>query len=393
MNKNEPNQRIFLSPPWMSGDELPLIHEAFASNYIAPCGPMVERFEREFAAKTGFPQACALSSGTAGLDLIFDLLGIGPGDTVVCSDLTFISSIAPAFHRGGKPVFIDSDIESWNISPKLLKKALQELQEKGIKPKAVVAVDLYGQCCDYDKIEEICHTFEIPLVIDSAEALGATYRNRPAGQAGIAAAFSFNGNKIITTSGGGMLVSHDADLIARARKLSQQSRENYAWYEHIRAGYNYRMSNIVAAIGVGQLMHLPEILQKKKKIFSWYQEFLSDCPRISFMPEADYGKTSRWLTVIEITPAKGQTASSSDPSRPAPHILQILDILGKEMIEARPVWKPMHLQPVFKGTDFIFSKDPVSTCLFQNGLCLPSGCALTRSQVQRISNIVAQALV
>lgn len=390
MKSNKSHKRIFLSPPWMSGDELPLINEAFASNYIAPCGPMVERFEREFAEKTGFPQACALSSGTAGLDLLFDLLKISPGDTVVCSDLTFISSIAPAFHRGARPVFVDSDSQSWNISPHRLKQALQGLQEKGVTPKAVVAVDLYGQCCDYGRIEKICADFNVPLIIDSAEALGATYKERNAGQAGIAAAFSFNGNKIITTSGGGMLVSHDSDLIAQARKLSQQSRENFSWYEHLRAGYNYRMSNIVAAIGVGQLMHLPEILARKRKIFSWYQESLADFPQVSFMPEATYGKASRWLTVVRIAPKKRHPNSAF--SSPAPHILHILDVLGKEMIEARPVWKPMHLQPVFKGADFVSGKTPISSHLFENGLCLPSGCALTRSQVQRISRIVGQTL-
>ena len=375
----------------MSGDELPLIHDAFDSNYIAPCGPMVEAFEKEFAAKADFPQACALSSGTAGLDLLFDLLEIAPGDPVICSDLTFISSIAPAFHRGAKPVFIDSDNASWNLSPRLLQEAIRSLKERGTPPKAVVAVDLYGQCCDYDKIEKICAASRIPLIIDSAEALGATYKGRAAGQAGLGAVFSFNGNKIITSSGGGMLVSRDPELVDRARKLSQQSREAFVWYEHIRAGYNYRMSNIVAAIGLGQFRHLPEILAKKKKIFRQYQEFLSENPRISFMPQAPYGEATRWLTVIELR-QPDRAFDAVRPEKPAPVILSLLDALAAENIEARPVWKPMHLQPVFRDCEFFSTKKPVSSRLFSYGLCLPSGCALTRAQIQRICRIIGKTL-
>lgn len=384
----EPVSQIFLSPPWMSGDELPLVEEAFASHYIAPCGPMVNRFERDFSRLFFFPNACALSSGTAALDLLFDFLQVGRGDTVVCSDLTFISSIGPAVHRGATPLFIDATPDSWNLSPNLLEQALSDTETP--PPKAVVAVDLYGQCCDYDAIESICARYHTPLIIDAAEALGATYKGRPAGHAGLAAAFSFNGNKIITTSGGGMLASQNAEIIASARKMSQQSREPVSWYEHRRIGYNARLSNISAAIGVGQLAHLPEIITKKRTIFSWYQSLLADLPRISWMPEAAYGTSTRWLSVALIDPP--HSAPASKPDEPAAHIIHLLNALATEKIEARPVWKPMHLQPVFRGTRVVTGKSSLAESLFQNGICLPSGCGLAYTDVERICDIIRTSL-
>ena len=307
--------RIFLSPPWMGGAEQTLIEEAFASKYIAPCGPMVDRFEREFAETVGVPHTCAVSSCTAALDLLFRDLGVGRGDLVFCSDLTFIASISPACLRGAVPVFIDCDSKTWTMDPALLEEALTEASRSGRLPKAVVAVDLYGQCCDYSRIELICARFGVPLIIDAAEALGARYfgensngagreeqnkghvgearRGRHAGAAGWAAVYSFNGNKIVTTSGGGMVASRDAEVVSRARKRSQQSREPAIWYEHVELGYNYRMSNILAAIGVGQLSFLGRIIEKKRQIFDWYKKHLGTASRFDFMPEAAYGMCTR----------------------------------------------------------------------------------------------------
>jgi dTDP-4-amino-4,6-dideoxygalactose transaminase len=379
------NKRIFLSPPCMTGDERKRVAEAFDSNYIAPCGPMVERFERDFAAKTGFGDACALASGTAAVDLLCEELGVGRGSRVVCSDLTFISSVGPAFHRGAKPVFIDCDEASWTMDCALLDKALS-----AGSARMVVATDLYGQCCDYERLEAVCAAHGTALVIDSAEALGATFGGRSAGQAGKAALFSFNGNKIITTSGGGMLVSHDPALVKRARFLSQQARQPVPWYEHDEVGYNYRMSNIVGAIGVGQLAHLDEFVAKKRRIFGWYKEMLGDLPRIRFMPEAGYGRCTRWLTVAEVAPLKSQRTTHGE--KPRGQVTALLAALEAENIEARPVWKPMHCQPVFKGAEFFSGPRPVGTRLFENGICLPSGCALTKRQVERVCAVVRKQI-
>ncbi|MBR4171179.1 MAG: DegT/DnrJ/EryC1/StrS family aminotransferase [Kiritimatiellae bacterium] len=372
------DRRIFLSPPWMSGDELPLVHEAFDSNYIAPCGPMVDRFERAFSARVQIPHAAALASGTAALDLLFHELGVTHGDFVFCSDLTFISSIGPAFHRGAHPVFLDCDEATWTMNPDLLEEALADANRQNRLPKAVVAVDLYGQCCDYDRLERICETYQVPLIVDAAEALGARYGTRSAGDAGMAAVYSFNGNKIITTSGGGMLCSRDRGIVERARKRSQQSREPMSWYEHLEVGYNYRMSNIVAAIGVGQLAHLDEILQKKREIESWYRAGL---PEFAFMPEAPYGTSNRWLTVVQFS-----AENANKEGHPSATVECTRQKLEQENIESRPVWKPMHLQPVFQGCQCYGGS--VSERLFTNGLCLPSGVSLTRPDVERVISIL-----
>jgi len=378
-------KRIFLSPPWMGGNERACVEEAFDSNYIAPCGPMVERFEKEFATFLQRPDCCALSSCSAALDLLCHELNIQKGDTVFCSDLTFVASIAAAVHRGATPLFIDSDEATWNMNPDLLEEALKKANRSNHLPKAVIAVDLYGQCSDYDRLEKICSTYNVPLIIDSAEALGATYQDRLAGDAGWASVFSFNGNKIITTSGGGMLTSRDPELITRARKRSQQSRENHVWYEHRELGYNYRMSNIVAAIGVGQLQLLPEILRRKEQIFRWYQQGLGQLEGLAFMPEAPYGKATRWLTVMTLDSDQAP-ANSTEPSS---KIATLMAAFERENIESRPLWKPMHLQPVFKGVSTYGGR--VSEKLFASGLCLPSGAGLTEEEVNHICNVIKQA--
>lgn len=377
----------------MGGQELDFIREAFESNYIAPTGPMVDAFEREFSEKTGIPHAVALSSGTAAMHLVLRYLNVGRGDEVFASTLTFIGSVTPILFQGANPVFIDSDRDTWNMDPALLENELKVCADRGTLPKAVVPTDLYGQCADYHRIRDICRPYNIPVVADAAEALGATYKNDAAGAGMDAAVFSFNGNKILNTSGGGMLASGDQGLIENARFLSQQARDPAPHYEHSQIGYNYRMSNILAAIGRGQLRVLDERVKRKREIFVYYQTALKDVPGITFMPEAPYGHSNRWLSVILITP-RAFGANRED----------VRLALEAENIEARPVWKPMHVQPVFQveGRKAHGVRSPsakgnysvrvvggaVSEDLFARGLCLPSGTALTEQDLERIVSVI-----
>ena len=387
------SKRIFLSPPHMSGYEQGYINEAFESNYIAPIGPQVDAFEKEFAEKTGTTHAVALSSGTAAMHLALCELGVGVGDEVFVSTLTFIGSVSPVTFLGAKPVFIDADYKTWNMDPDLLAKEIDTSAERGRLPKAVVPTDLYGQCADYDRILEICASYEIPVIVDAAEALGATYKGRSAGAGAKAAVFSFNGNKIITTSGGGMLTSEDEEFIDKARFLSQQARDETPHYEHSQIGFNYRMSNILAAIGRGQLHVLDERVRVKRQIFAKYKAAIQDINGIEFMPEAPFGKSNRWLTVILISPEKFGTDRET-----------VRMALEAENIEARPVWKPMHLQPVFqcdaqhsmcnaqgdsiKRVNARAVGGAVAEDLFARGLCLPSGTAITDRDIQRVVSVV-----
>lgn len=371
----------------MSGDEAKFIRQAFESNYIAPLGPMVDAFEREFCETTGFRHAVALSSGTAALHLAMNALDIGPGDEVFASSLTFIGGIAPIVYQGAVPVFIDSDSTSWNMDPVLLSEELQRCAKRGKLPKAVVPTDLYGQCADLDAITAACAPFGTPVVVDAAEALGALYKGRGAGVGARAAIFSFNGNKILTTSGGGMLASDDERLIVRARFLSQQAKDPAPHYEHSMIGYNYRMSNILAALGLGQLKWLEERIRRKREIFEFYRCALQDLPGITFMPEAAYGRCTRWLTVILFE--KKAFGASSEEVRLA---------LESENIESRRVWKPMHLQPVFTlegqannrhaGVQARSVGGRICEHLFANGLCLPSGTLMEERDLTRIAGII-----
>jgi len=395
----------------MSGREIEFIKEAFESNYIAPLGPMVDAFEKEFCEKVGISYAVALISGTAAMHLAMRNLGIGPGDEVFVSDHTFIGSVTPALFEGAWPVFIDSDRSTWDMDPELLAEELSRCKEMGTLPKAVVPTDLYGQSCDVARITQICEHYGVPVVIDSAEALGATSDDSTAGAGGKAAVYSFNGNKIITTSGGGMLASEDKDFIERARFLSQQARDPFPHYEHSEIGYNYRMSNIVAAIGRGQLTVLDERVKRKREIFEYYQKSLGNLPGVTFMPDAPYGKPNRWLTVILIDPK--EFGVDREGVRLA---------LEAENIESRPVWKPMHMQPVFevvkrtkgerrraKGMEHgawstghratgvrqryaaRLVGGEVSEELFAQGLCLPSGTQMTESDLERVVTAIIKA--
>ncbi len=379
MSKQSP--RLYLSPPHMSGREMQYIQEAFESNWIAPLGPNVDAFEQEFAAKVGATHALALSSGTAAIHLALIHLGVGPGDEVLVSTLTFAASANPVVYQGARPVFIDSERVSWNMDPDLLAEALARKARQGRLPKAVILVHLYGQTADIDRILAICNQYGVPLIEDAAEALGARYKGRSPGLFGKAGIFSFNGNKIITTSGGGMLVSDDAELIAHARKLATQARDPAPHYQHSEIGYNYRMSNVLAGIGRGQLQVLDERVQRKREIFETYRRTLGDLPGLDFMPEAPWGLHTRWLTVITIAPAR--FGATREDVRLA---------LEKENIESRPVWKPMHLQPVYRGCEVVGGA--VAEELFEKGLCLPSGTAMSEADQTRVVEVIrAQARV
>lgn len=369
------NKRIYLSPPHLSGEEMKFVQEAFESNYIAPTGPMINLFEREFAEKVGIAHAVAVSSGTAAMHLAMRVLGVGAGDEVIASTLTFIGSVSPVVFQGTTPVFIDSDRMSWNMDPNLLAEEIETCWKRGRMPKAVIPTDLYGQCADMDRIREICDPYGIPVISDSAEAIGSSYNGRGSGSAAKAAVYSFNGNKIVTTGGGGILASNDGEFIKRARFLSQQARDPAPHYEHSEIGYNYRMSNILAAIGRGQLRVLDERVKAKRIIFDYYQKVLGDLPGIEFMPEAPYGRSNRWLTVILVTPEN----FGADRE-------EIRAGLERENIESRPVWKPMHLQPVFKGCRI--RGGGVSEDLFRRGLCLPSGTQMTEIDLERVVGVI-----
>jgi len=368
-------KKLFLSPPHMSGDELSIIKEAFESNWIAPLGPMVDAFELEFAETIGAKYGLALSSGTAAIHLALILAGVKAEDEVLVSSLTFAASANPVVYLGGKPVFIDSEEKSWNIDPDLVAETVINMAKKGKLPKAVVIVHLYGQPANLDPLLAICNEYNIPVIEDAAEALGSTYRGRSVGTLGLFGVFSFNGNKIITTSGGGMLVSERKDLIDHARKLATQARDRAPHYEHSEIGFNYRMSNILAAIGRGQLKVLKERVEKRRYIFEKYSEPLSDVPGISFQPEAPWGRSNRWLTCI-LVDEKEFVATRED----------IRLALETESIESRPVWKPMHMQPVFKECKYVGGK--VSENIFRNGLCLPSGSALNDNDIERIVDVI-----
>lgn len=356
--------RLYLSPPHLSGRELEYLKDAIDSNWVAPLGPHVDAFEAELAAVTGVPNAVALSAGTAALHLALVVLGVGPGDEVACSSLTFSASANPIRYVGASPVFVDCD-ETWTLDPEQLALALAQRPQI----KAVISVDLYGQCCDYDPIRELCSAHGVTLVQDAAESLGATYRDEPAGSQGDLAVFSFNGNKVITTSGGGMLVSRNEEWIEHARKLSTQARDPAPHYEHTEIGFNYRLSNLLAAVGRAQLAVLPARIEARRRINARYRDLLPD---VGFMPEADYGRGNCWLTCIQV----------DGPER-------IRQALEAEDIEARPLWKPMHLQPVYRDAP-MYGGD-VSARLFARGLCLPSGSALSEADQDRVVEIVKQA--
>ncbi|MFN3821893.1 MAG: DegT/DnrJ/EryC1/StrS family aminotransferase [bacterium] len=369
--------RPFLSPPHMSdeGFELDFVKEAFDSNWIAPLGPMVDAFEREFAQWIGVDYAAALSSGIAALHLALILLGVQPGDEVICSTFTFAAPANAITYVGAKPVFIDSDLRTWNMDPHLLEEFIQDRIRKGKIPKAAIIVDILGQSADWEPIQSLCAEWDIPIIEDAAEALGAQYKGNYTGTFGELGTFSFNGNKIITTSGGGMLISRNKQFIQKARYLATQARDPLPYYQHSTIGHNYRLSNILAAIGRGQLKVLNRRIAQRRKIFQQYKEYLNDLPGLTWMPEPDGFNSTHWLSCVLIEPELfGATRE------------EVRLALEEHNIESRPLWKPMHLQPVFKDCEVVGGS--VSEMLFEKGLSLPSGTAMTESQMEQICDIV-----
>ena len=369
---NTPHKKIYLSPPHLNGEEIDFIKDAIDSNWIAPLGPHVDAFESEVADYVGVKQADALSSGTAALHLALEMLGVQKGDHVFCSDLTFVASANAIRYLNAIPVFIDAEPTSWNMSPSALEKAFES-----VLPKAVIVTDIYGQSADYKLIAEICDKHQTPIIEDAAESLGAEYNRKKCGSFGEMAILSFNGNKIITTSGGGMLLTDRSEFVLKAKKLSTQSREEALHYEHAQVGYNYRLSNILAALGRAQLKSLDQYVEKRRKIFNYYYNNLKDIEGIRFMPEIENGKSTRWLSVVLMENINHDK------------IEDIIRSFSEENIEVRPIWKPMHLQPVFEDASFYYnSQKPISASLFEHGLCLPSGSDLSKNDLNRIIELL-----
>jgi len=357
------------------GYELEFVQDAFATNWIAPLGPHVDGFEKEFAAYHGMDYAAALSSGTAALHLALITLGVGGGDEVFCSSFTFSATANAITYVGAVPVFIDSDARTWNMDPSLLLEELERRNKLGKLPKAVLVVDIIGQSADWDPIIAACRRFGVPIIEDAAEALGASYHGKKTGTFGDVSIFSYNGNKIITTSGGGMLVSRDKAIVDKSRFLATQARDPAPHYQHSQIGYNYRMSNVVAAIGRGQLKVLDRRVERKREIFDYYLKALGGLPGIEFMPEPEGFHSTRWLTAMLVNPA--EFGATREDIRLA---------LEAENIESRPLWKPMHLQPVFEGCHAVGGA--FSESIFEKGLCIPCGTALTDDQLSSICSLI-----
>jgi len=373
------SERIFLSPPHMGGEELPFVQQAFETNWVSPAGPHIDAFEKELAVYNNIEHCAALSSGTAAIHLALIILGVERGDEVLCSTFTFSGSCNPIVYVGATPVFVDSELETWNIDPVLLEEAIVDRIKKSKKPKAIILVHLYGMPAKINEVKAVARKYEIPVIEDAAEAIGSTYHGQKAGTFGDIGVFSFNGNKIITTSGGGALVSKNEEWIKKARFLATQARDPAPHYQHSEIGYNYRLSNICAGIGRGQLQVLDDRVKRRREIFEFYRANLK-MEGVSFQPEMIDSFSNRWLTTILIDPTKNQGVTRED----------IRLALEKENIESRPLWKPMHLQPVFEDCpSFTNGK---SESLFKNGLCLPSGSQLTQPVIEKVISLFRGAL-
>ena len=381
--RREMTQRIWLSSPHLGEEETAFVEDAFRTNWIAPLGPHVDGFERELAEHVGVGHAAAVSSGTAAIHLALILLGVRSEDTVFCSSLTFVGSCNPILYCGAQPVFIDSEPGNWNMSPAALERALEWTKREGRLPRCIIIVNLYGQSADMDALLPLCERYGVPVLEDAAESLGALYKGRASGTFGRIGVYSFNGNKIITTSGGGMLVADDLALMDRARKLATQAREPAPHYEHVEVGFNYRMSNVLAGIGRGQLRVLDDRVAQRRRVFARYREALADLPQVQWMPEPAGSHSTRWLTCFTLVGAQAPRKREL-----------VLKSLERHSIEARPVWKPMHLQPLFRGAPYFRHEEErdVAASLFDAGICLPSGSNLTDSQIDRVIEQLRRAL-
>lgn len=367
----------------MSGKEQKYITEAFDTNWIAPVGPHVDQFEQELATYVGVSDAAAVSSGTAAIHLALKCLKVGSGDIVFCPSLTFIASASPIVYTNTIPVFIDSEPDTWNMSPKALMRAFQQAELKGNMPKAVIVVNLYGQSAKMDELMEICSHYQVPIIEDAAESLGSTYKGKKSGSFGYIGIYSFNGNKIITTSSGGMLVSNDELLVKEARFLATQARDQALHYQHSVIGYNYRMSNVLAGIGRAQLEVLDDRVNARRAVYDRYMESLGTIRGLEFMPELQGTYSNRWITALTIDPKLVKKSTT-----------ELIHAMAEENIEARPVWKPLHLQPVFKDILFFphMEGEAVSERLFYTGICLPSGSNMTIEQQEKVINNLKKSL-
>jgi dTDP-4-amino-4,6-dideoxygalactose transaminase len=375
------SQRIYLSSPHMGNQELQFVHEAFDTNWVAPIGPNVDGFERDLEVWTDAAKAVALSSGTAAIHLALIILGVGAGDEVLCSSFTFSASANPICYLGATPVFVDSETETWNIDPMALESAIQDRILKGKKPKALILVHLYGMPAKLEEIQAVCTRFEIPIIEDAAEALGSTYRGKALGTFGAIGVLSFNGNKIITTSSGGALISNDPDLVAKAKFLSTQARDPAPHYQHSHVGYNYRMSNITAGIGRGQMLVLSERVAQRRANHDRYWKFFANTPGVSMLAEPKGFFSNRWLSCILVDPALTGGITRED----------IRLVLERENIESRPLWKPLHMQPIFAESPYYGGS--VAESLFDMGLCLPSGSNLSDEEFSRLLEVLERSLV
>lgn len=374
------NTKIWLSSPHMGNKEIEYVHEAFNTNWIAPLGPHVDGFERDVAAYTGAGHVAALSSGTAALHMALILLGVGKGDEVICQSMTFAASANPVMYQGATPIFVDSEEETWGMDPELLEEAIKDRIARGKKPKAIIPVHLYGMPVKIDEIMTVAAAYDIPVVEDAAEALGSSFQDKACGTFGKLGVLSFNGNKIITTSGGGALVGNDEDLIKKARFLATQAKDAAPHYQHSQIGYNYRMSNVCAGIGRGQMEVLNDRVAQRRANHDYYLNQLGDLPGITFVMEPEGYYSNRWLTTILVNPAESNGVTREE--------LRIA--LEKENIESRAVWKPMHIQPVFEGAPAYVNG--TSEKLFEQGLCLPSGSNLTHNELDRVINIFNEVM-
>ncbi|MFC3039873.1 aminotransferase class I/II-fold pyridoxal phosphate-dependent enzyme [Virgibacillus xinjiangensis] len=376
-------KRTFLSSPHMSGNEQKYIQEAFDLNWIAPLGNNVNGLEKDIAEYNSIRDAAVVTSGTAAIHLALRLLNVEEMDTVFCSSLTFVASANPILYQGATPVLIDSEMDTWNMSPQALERALREAKEEGHLPKAVIIVNLYGQSAKMNELIELCNRYDVPVIEDAAESLGSTYKGQKSGTFGKFGVYSFNGNKIITTSGGGALVSDEEEALKKARFLSTQARDQAVHYQHSEIGYNYRMSNIVAGIGRGQMEVLDERVSQKRAVFDRYFEAFGNVEGIEFQPELEDTMSNRWLTALTI-----------DPEVTGVSRHEVIEKLNEENIEARPVWKPMHLQPLFDGVTYYPHEEgnSIADYLFEYGLCLPSGTNMTVEDQDRVIKLITNMI-
>ena len=379
--RSQDHDRLFLSPPHLGRHEMNYVHKAIEDNWVAPAGPNLTGFEADICQATGVAHCVALSSGTAAIHLGLILLGVGPGDEVLCPSFTFVATANPILYVGATPIFVDSEADTWNLCPQHLREAIIDRIAQGKKPKALLLVHLYGMPARLPEILAIAAEYELPILEDAAEALGSYFNNQPLGSFGTVGVFSFNGNKILTTSGGGALVTNDAALAQKARFLATQAKDDAPHYQHSEVGYNYRLSNILAGIGRGQMELLNERVKRRREIFAWYKEHLAGLPGLSvaLATEPEGGRSNRWLTTVLLDPT--ETTATPETLR-----LQ----LETHNVESRPLWKPLHLQPLFQAAPMYGGA--VCANLFDRGLCLPSGTAMTEADLRRVAEAVAEGL-